>query len=108
MTTSVKYRWEVRMGSSLALRHEQNLKGKKKDSSSFLARAQPLKSHGLHAFYNLPNFVFPCIKCFCFVSSCPSDTCIWLTMVADFKLQFSADPEKPIFCWGNRLIISDQ
>jgi len=42
-------------------------KRKKKDSSSFLARTQPLKSHGLYTLYNLPNFVFPSIKCFYFV-----------------------------------------
>lgn len=99
------------MGSSLALRQEQNLKGKKKDSSSFLARAQSLKSHGLYAFYNPPNFVFPSIKCFCFVlfphalQTLAYGSLWWQTLNCNSLLT----PDKPIFCWGNiRLTISDQ
>ena len=35
---------------------------KKKDASFFLARTQPIKSHGLFAYYSPPNFLFPVIK----------------------------------------------
>ena len=83
---------------------------KKKDSSSFLARTQPLKSHGL-CFLRPSQLCFPLYKVLllCFVSSCSSDTCVWLTMLADIKLQFSVDPRQTLFCWGNiRLTISDQ
>ena len=37
---------------------------KKKDSSSFLARTQPIKSHGRLVNYNSPNFLFLSIKVF--------------------------------------------
>ena len=41
--------------------------------------------------YNLPNFLFLPTKVF----SCPCHvgTCMWLAMVADRELQFSADSE---------------
>lgn len=37
-------------------------KKKKKDSSSFLARNQPMSYHGLVLYCSLPNFIFPSTK----------------------------------------------
>ena len=34
---------------------------REKDSSSFLARTQPMKIHELFVYYSLPNFLFPSI-----------------------------------------------
>ena len=39
---------------------------KKKDSSFFLARIQPMKSHGLFVYYSPPNFLFLSINEFSF------------------------------------------
>ena len=36
---------------------------REKDSSSFLARTQPMKSHRLFACCSLPNFIFSSKKC---------------------------------------------
>ena len=54
---------------------------KKKDSSSFLARTQPMKSHGwtLCLLYLL-QLLFPPIK---EVFPCHVGTCIWFSKTAD-------------------------
>lgn len=63
---------------------------KKKDSSPFLQRMQPVKSHGLFAYQSPLKVCFLSMKEF----SCPwlAGTSRWLAMVADPTLQFSADP----------------
>ena len=57
----------------------------------FPGRTQPVKSHELFVYYHPPYFLFPSIKVF-FLPCCVG-TCIWLTMVAEAKLQFSGDPK---------------
>ena len=64
---------------------------KKKGSSSFMARVEPMKSHGLFIYSSPPNFLFPSMKASFFL--CHVGTCTWLTMVADPESQFSADPK---------------
>ena len=58
-----------------------------------------MKGHGLIVSYSPPNFLFLSIKAFSF--PCYVETSAWLTMVVDLELQFSADPNKPIFNWRN-------
>ena len=43
---------------------------KKKDFSSFLAKTQPMKSHGLFVYFSASNFLFLSIKAFSF-------PCLW-------------------------------
>ena len=62
---------------------------KKKDTSSFLAKTHPMKSYGLF-YYGLPNFLFLYKS---ILLSLSLGTCTWFTVVADHKLQFSADSE---------------
>ena len=64
----------------------------KKKSSSFLARAQPMKGHGLLVYYSPPNFLFLSIKAFSF--PCPLGTCMCLTMVACLVC-------RSLLCWIN-------
>ena len=63
-----------------------------KDYSSYLAKSQPVKSHGL-VHKSFPNFLFLLIELFSFLWH--AETCMWLTMNTDHKLQFSDDPEVP-------------
>ena len=56
------------------------------DSSSFLARTQPMKSHGLFVYCSPPCFCFPLLK------PVPSFA-QWLAMAGDPKLQSFADPK---------------
>lgn len=60
---------------------------RKKDSSSFLARTQTMKSHKLFIYYGPPNSLFLSIKVFSFSSI--GGTCMCLTMAADPEFQFS-------------------
>ena len=64
-------------------------RAQQKEDSSFLAKTQSMKSHGLFVYYIAPNFLFLPIKAFSFL--CGVVTCTWLAMVADHKLQFSAN-----------------
>lgn len=47
------------MGSSLALRQDQNLKGKKKDSSSFLAKDSAIEKPWTLLSKTLPTLFSP-------------------------------------------------
>ena len=63
---------------------------RKRDSSFFLTRTQLVKSHRFPVYCSPPIFLFPpSIKRFSFPF--PVGPCMWLTMVVDPKLQFSAD-----------------
>lgn len=68
---------------------------RKKDSSSFLAKAEPMKIHELFVYYSPTNFLFPSIKEFSF--PCFGGICTWLATVAHPKFQSSADLNKLIF-----------
>ena len=72
---------------------------KKKVSSSFLKRTQPMKSHRLFVYYSPLNYLSPSMKVFSFPSF--AGICMWFTIVADPKLQFSADSEETHLCWRN-------
>ena len=67
-----------------------------------------MKGHGLFVYCSPPNFLFLSIKVFSFL--CWVGTCIQLTMIADPELQFSDDPNKPIFAGKipGRLFVSGQ
>ena len=67
-----------------------------KDSSSFLARTQPMRSQGSLFTHALPT---PSIKACCF--PCWGAFAQWLLMVVDPEMQFFSDPEEIRFCWGN-------
>ena len=53
-----------------------------------------MKSHGLLLFSYTPNFHFLLKH---YPSLAMGRLNVWLTMVADPELQFSADPNKPIY-----------
>ena len=65
-----------------------NSGAQQEEDSSSLSRTQPIKSYEFFIYYSAPNFLFPSIKEFfpCCVASC-----MWLTGVADSRLQFSAN-----------------
>lgn len=64
---------------------------KKKDFTCFLGRIQPMTSHGLFVYYNSLNFLFPSIELFS--PSYHLGTYMCLTITADPKLSFSANPQ---------------
>ena len=69
---------------------------KKKDSPSFLSRAQPMKRHRLFFDCTLWASFSSLQKCF------PgAGTCMWLATVADFRLQFFAHLEQIHLCRRN-------
>ena len=71
---------------------------KKKDSSSFLARTQQMKSHGLFVYHSPPKFLCISIKVFSFAYH--AFTCMYLTLVSGSNSQFFADPAIHL-CWRN-------
>ena len=78
---------------------EMAIESDRMDSCSLLARTQPMKSHGLIAYYSPPSFLSPSIKMF-FFSWCEG-VCMWLIMVADPTFQLSPDPPKTQLCKRN-------
>ena len=83
------------MGCSHDLGGQQSNR-KKKDSPSFLSRAQPMKRYRLFFDCTLWASFSSLKKCF----PC-AGTCMWLVMVADFRLQFSAHLEEIHLCRRN-------
>ena len=83
------------MGCSHDLGGQQSNR-KKKDSPSFLSRAQPMKRYRLFFDCTLWASFSSLKKCF----PC-AGTCMWLVMVADFRLQFSAHLEQIHLCRRN-------
>ena len=75
------------------------LKKKRKDSYSFLARTQPMKSHGLFVYHSLPKFLFSCIKVFSFLFC--ARTCTWPAKVAHHELYFFVAFQETHLCWRN-------
>ena len=75
------------------------LNSKKKDSSSFLAANQQGKVMDSLFARALTTSFSLLLKEFSFL--CYAGTCMWLTMAADLKPQFSADPKQDHFCWRN-------
>ena len=67
----------------------------KKDSSSLLARTQPMKSHRLFACCSPPNFPFPSRKVFS--SPWCAGIFMWLATVTDFKWYSLLNLNKHIF-----------
>ena len=81
------------------LETKEKPKKKRKDSYSFLARNQTMKSHGLFVYYSLPNFLFSCIKIFSFPFC--ARTCIWPAKVTDHDFHFSAAFQETHLCCRN-------
>ena len=67
-----------------------SFEGLQEDYSSYLAKSQPVKSHGL---VHKRKFLFLLIELFSFLWH--AETWMWLTMNTDHKFQFSDDPKVP-------------
>ena len=68
---------------------------KKKVFPYFLARSQPMKSHGLLIYCSSLNFFILPIKSFSF--PCHAGTWMWLTMFSDLKCNSLLISNKPTF-----------